>query len=66
MVPARHGAGGDHRRDEEVQLRDFKVPLMPEIGSKGKLRTALTPLKDFKTDEKVKDEANAVVDLPLP
>ena len=44
--------------DEEVQFNGFKIPLMPEISSKGKLRTALTPLRDFKMDESFEDEAN--------
>jgi tRNA pseudouridine13 synthase len=43
---------------EGIRLDDFKIPLMPEISSKGRLRTALTPLRDFKMDESFKDEAN--------
>jgi tRNA pseudouridine13 synthase len=45
-------------KDEGVQLGNFKIPLMPEISSKGRLRTALTPLRDFKMDESFEDEAN--------
>jgi tRNA pseudouridine13 synthase len=44
--------------DEEVQQSNFRIPLMPEISSKGKLRTAVTPVKDLKTDESFEDEAN--------
>jgi tRNA pseudouridine13 synthase len=44
--------------DEEVQLSSFKIPLMPVISSKGKLRTVVTPVKDFKMDASVEDEAN--------
>jgi tRNA pseudouridine13 synthase len=44
--------------DEEVQFNSFKIPLMPEISSKGRLRTALTPLVDFKVDESSEDEVN--------
>jgi tRNA pseudouridine13 synthase len=44
--------------EEEIQLDNFRIPLMPEISSKGKLRTALTPLRDFKMDESNEDEAN--------
>ncbi len=44
--------------DEEVEQNDFKIPLVPELSSKGKLRTAVTPVKDFKMDESVEDEAN--------
>ena len=44
--------------DEGVQLGNFKISLMPEISSKGRLRTALTPLRDFKMDESFEDEAN--------
>jgi len=44
--------------DEEVQLSSFKIPLMPEISSRGKLRTAVTPVKDLKIDASVEDEAN--------
>jgi tRNA pseudouridine13 synthase len=44
--------------DEEVQLSSFKIPLMPEISSKGKLRTALTPMRDFRTSASVEDDAN--------
>ena len=44
--------------DEEVQLSSFKIPLMPEVSSRGKLRTAVTPVKDFKMDASVEDEAN--------
>jgi tRNA pseudouridine13 synthase len=44
--------------DEKVQLSKFKIPLMPEISSKGKLRTALTPVRDFRTGASVEDEAN--------
>lgn len=45
-------------QDEEVQQSNFKIPLMPEISSKGKLRTAVTPVKDLVPNESVKDEAN--------
>ncbi len=45
-------------QDEEVQQSNFKIPLMPEISSKGKLRTAVTPVKDFVPNESVEDEAN--------
>jgi tRNA pseudouridine13 synthase len=31
---------------------------MPEISSRGKLRTAVTPVKDLKIDVSVGDEAN--------
>jgi len=44
--------------DEEIQQSNFKIPLMPQISSKGKLRTAVTPLRDFKIDESFEDEAN--------
>jgi tRNA pseudouridine13 synthase len=44
--------------DEGVKLGNFKIPLMPEISSKGKLRTAITPVKDLRIDESVEDEAN--------
>jgi tRNA pseudouridine13 synthase len=44
--------------DEEVQLSSFKIPLMPEISSRGKLRTAVTPVKDLKMDASVGDEVN--------
>ncbi len=43
--------------DEGVQMGNFKIPLMPEISSKGKLRTALTPVRDL-MDESSEDEAN--------
>lgn len=44
--------------DEDVQLGSFKIPLMPEISSKGKLRTAVTPVKDPKIGASVEDDAN--------
>jgi len=45
-------------QDEEVQQSNFKIPLMPEISSKGKLRTADTTVKDLVPSESVEDEAN--------
>ena len=43
---------------EGIRRGSFKIPLMPEISSKGRLRTALTPVRDFKMDESSEDEAN--------
>jgi tRNA pseudouridine13 synthase len=44
--------------DEEVRPSSFKIPLMPEVSSKGKLRTVVTPVEDLKIDASVEDEAN--------
>jgi len=43
---------------EGIRLGNFKIPLMPEISSKGRLRTALTPVRDFRMDESLEDEDN--------
>jgi tRNA pseudouridine13 synthase len=44
--------------EEGVYPEDFKIKAIREIGSKGELRTATTPLKNFSLDSIAKDSAN--------
>lgn len=44
--------------EEGVLPEDFKMKRIREIGAKGELRTAITPLKNFSLDEATKDSAN--------
>lgn len=44
--------------EEGITLENFKVKGMSELSLKGGLRTALTPLKDFRIEETSKDPAN--------
>jgi tRNA pseudouridine13 synthase len=37
--------------EEDVSPSEFRSPAMPEIGTKGRLRAATTPINDFSTDE---------------
>ena len=45
-------------QEEGVRSDNFKISAMPQISSKGSLRTALMPLRDLKVDKPSKDEAN--------
>jgi tRNA pseudouridine13 synthase len=60
--PLSDGIQGEIERevleDENASPKDFYVPLMPEIGSSGSLRTSLTPLLDLSVEEITKDPAN--------
>jgi len=44
--------------EEGIILENFKINAMPEIASRGELRTAITPLNDFSIDEISDDSAN--------
>jgi tRNA pseudouridine13 synthase len=44
--------------EEEINQESFKIPAMPEITSRGELRTALTPLNNFSLNEVAEDSAN--------
>lgn len=44
--------------EEGVSQKDFKVRHIPEISSKGELRTMITPLRNFALGEISKDSAN--------
>ncbi|MEM3596707.1 MAG: tRNA pseudouridine(13) synthase TruD [Candidatus Bathyarchaeia archaeon] len=44
--------------EEGVSQENFKVESIPEISSKGELRTMITPLRNFALDEILKDSAN--------
>lgn len=44
--------------EEGIAPENFKIKAMPELSLKGGLRTALTPLNDFKVKEISKDLAN--------
>ncbi len=46
-------------QEEGVMFDNFKISAMPQISSKGNLRTALMPLRDLKIDKPSKDEANS-------
>lgn len=45
--------------EEGVSQENFKVKMIPEISSKGELRTATAPLRNFALDEISKDSANS-------
>ncbi|MEM3696308.1 MAG: tRNA pseudouridine(13) synthase TruD [Candidatus Bathyarchaeia archaeon] len=44
--------------EEGITFENFKISLMPEVSSKGELRTALTPLNNFQLKEVSADAAN--------
>jgi tRNA pseudouridine13 synthase len=44
--------------EEDVSSEDFKMEMMREISSKGELRTAITPLKNFSLDWIAKNSSN--------
>jgi tRNA pseudouridine13 synthase len=41
--------------EENISPSDFKISTIPEISLRGKLRTAMTPLKDFFVNEVAAD-----------
>ncbi|MEM2105845.1 MAG: tRNA pseudouridine(13) synthase TruD, partial [Candidatus Bathyarchaeia archaeon] len=45
--------------EEGITPENFRITLMPEISSKGELRTALTPLNNFQLKEITVDAANS-------
>ncbi|MEM2995081.1 MAG: tRNA pseudouridine(13) synthase TruD [Candidatus Bathyarchaeia archaeon] len=45
--------------EEGITPENFKIPFMPEISSKGELRTALAPIGNFQLKEVSDDEANS-------
>ncbi|MEM2970911.1 MAG: tRNA pseudouridine(13) synthase TruD [Candidatus Bathyarchaeia archaeon] len=44
--------------EEGITPENFKIPFMPEISSKGELRTALTPIGNFQLKKVSDDQAN--------
>jgi tRNA pseudouridine13 synthase len=49
--------------EEEVHMDDFRVTLNSRLGGRGSLRTALTPVKDFKLLEIAQQGAGLTVSL---
>jgi tRNA pseudouridine13 synthase len=45
-------------QEEGIRLDSFKISAMPQISSKGSLRTALMPIRDQKVDKVSEDDAN--------
>lgn len=43
--------------EENVSMEDFRITVMPEMATRGQLRTATTPLNDFSLDEVSRDAA---------
>ena len=43
--------------EEDVSPRDFRIPTMPELSTKGGLRAAITPINNFSADE-ISPDAN--------
>jgi len=37
--------------EEDVTPSEFRIPTMPEVNTKGRLRTAVTPINNFSTEE---------------
>ena len=37
--------------EEDVSPSDFRIPAMPEVSTKGRLRVAITPINNFSIDE---------------
>jgi tRNA pseudouridine13 synthase len=46
--------------EEQVSPDNFKIETMPEISSRGELRTAITPLQDFSVDAISDDAVNSL------
>ena len=44
-------------KQENVSMEDFRITVMPEMATRGQLRTATTPLNDFSLDEVSQDTA---------
>jgi tRNA pseudouridine13 synthase len=45
-------------QEEGIRFDNFKISAMPQISSRGSLRTALMPIRDQKVDRTSKDNAN--------
>lgn len=45
-------------QEEGIRFDNFKISAMPQISSKGSLRTALMPIRDQKVDKVSEDNAN--------
>jgi tRNA pseudouridine13 synthase len=43
--------------EENVSMEDFRITVMPEMATRGQLRTTTTPLNDFSLDEVSRDAA---------
>jgi len=41
--------------EEHLSPQDFRIPAMPEVSTRGRLRTAITPLNDFSAGEVTQD-----------
>jgi tRNA pseudouridine13 synthase len=41
--------------EEHLSPQDFRIPTMPEVSTRGRLRAAITPINDFSADEITRD-----------